>query len=253
MERTSTLGITLGTPVRMNRSEIRFGGGSVRIDIGEAATWSPALAPARRGSWHQRCVQQASDILSSRAPNRRGLAHLFPYVRDLAAGAVPRESVDFIEQRLASGLRDIVAAIRARDGTTFLSAAALLVGTGVGLTPSGDDVLLGVICGLMARGALTRPPKDWLATPLRRLPNHFQGRTTAMSEALLLHATEGRFPERLLDFVNSLESGDAATVEDAAQALSTFGSSSGREMALGTLVAGMAFDTSGHQRRQCVA
>jgi hypothetical protein len=252
MDRASTLGATLGAPVVMNRSEIRIGAGTAVIDIAKAAPWSPVLAPICGASWHPACVERAIDVLS-RAPNQRGLAHLLPHVGELAAGAVPPRNIDLLEQHLVSGLQRLVNAVRARDGAAFLAAATLLVGTGVGLTPSGDDVLLGAVGGLMARGALTPPTEGWLATPLQALPNHLRGRTTLVSEALLLHAVERRFPERLLDFLGSLESGDVAAAEHAAQGLSTFGMSSGREMALGALVAGIAFETSDSQQRQCAA
>lgn len=252
MDRASTLGITPGTPVVMNRSEIRVGAGAARTAIARAAPWSPVLAQTCHASWHPACLERVIDVLS-RAPNRRGLAHLLPDVRDLAAGAVPPMNIDLLDQRLVSGLRRLVAAVRARDGAAFLAAAALLVGTGVGLTPSGDDVLLGAIGGLMARDALAPPAEGWLAMPLQALPNHLRGRTTVVSEALLLHAVEGRFPERLLDLFGALESGDVTVAEYAAQRLSTFGMSSGREMALGALVAGIASETSDSWQRRCAA
>jgi hypothetical protein len=94
---------------------------------------------------------------------------------------------------------------------------AALLGKGTGLTPQGDDVMVGYIAG---RALLGPPPSLALFSP------HLH-RTTSLSATLLLHAALGELPEpahRLL------EEGDP-------DELLSFGHSSGRAMLLGLALA----------------
>lgn len=95
----------------------------------------------------------------------------------------------------------------------------VLIGAGPGLTPEGDDVLIGFVAGrvlfhhdvMTARGIL-------LASA---------GKTTALSETLLLHAARGELPEQAHDLL-------ATGVADR---LLSFGHSSGKAILLGLALA----------------
>ena len=91
------------------------------------------------------------------------------------------------------------------------AAAAGLVGLGVGLTPSGDDFLVGYLAALRCRagreagiGALLRNA----AVPLDRVIVH----THAISRQMLSDALDGRFSESLIDVVCAIRgAGDVVT------------------------------------------
>ena len=97
----------------------------------------------------------------------------------------------------------------------------VLAGKGPGLTPSGDDVLIGYVAAL---GLLHG---DWAAA--RAIAECAARRTTSLSATLLRHAAGGELPEPAHAF---LERGDPAP-------LLRFGHSSGRCLILGLSLGGV--------------
>ncbi|MHA7134971.1 oxamate carbamoyltransferase subunit AllH family protein [Oerskovia turbata] len=108
-----------------------------------------------------------------------------------------------------------------------------LVGAGPGTTPTGDDLVVGLLAGLQATGELARA---------RRLGEDVLGlldRTTRASRHELAAAADGRFGEALLDVVAALTAPTARAGElaTAAARLATWGASSGRDQAHGAALA----------------
>lgn len=133
---------------------------------------------------------------------------------------------------------------RARRPVLALAAAAVadryepdavrrLVGAGPGTTPTGDDLLVGMLAGLLA-GA-DRPRAHRLGTTVLELLH----RTTRASRHELAAAVDGRFGEALRDVVTTLTEPGAtpdAVLRPAAR-LATWGASSGRDQAHGAALA----------------
>lgn len=97
-----------------------------------------------------------------------------------------------------------------------------LVGFGIGLTPSADDFLLGVLLGLQWQHS---PLYDALAAALPAL----LPRTTAISAAMLENGCAGRYGEQLL----ALLAADAGQLQQALQRVADYGHSSGHDMLCG--------------------
>lgn len=100
-----------------------------------------------------------------------------------------------------------------------------LTGLGGGLTPSGDDFLVGLSATLTATG---HPLAPFLA-PLRP---HFARRTTDVSAAFLSHASRQEYGELLHGALAALLTG-ARVAESPLHRLLSFGSSSGADTLLG--------------------
>lgn len=111
-------------------------------------------------------------------------------------------------------------------------ALAGLVGLGPGLTPSGDDFLIGLAATLTA----IRHP---LAPFLVHLEPHFARRTTDVSAAFLAHAARGEYSELLHDALSALlnASGSGGAEAAALGRLLSFGSSSGADTLMGVWAA----------------
>jgi hypothetical protein len=229
------LGLTVDTPVNVSPAVIRFGVDGLSVDLSGARSWSPFVASATGVKWHRTCAAAAIETLVNPA-SAEGAAPLFGWIGELAKSRPLSINGGPIEGRLASAIRDLCRAIRCRDSDAFVAAAAGIVGTGVGLTPSGDDVLLGTLSVLMTRFD-PAAPGGWLGRCVRSLSAVIEGRTTRVSEAFLGHALNARFPERLADLLDAFATDDPHAVEDAARRLKHFGKTSGREMGLGALLA----------------
>lgn len=114
-----------------------------------------------------------------------------------------------------------------RDADAFLDATRGLVGLGEGLTPAGDDYLVGALAILhrLAGGWPVCAP-----SPARALAEQAQAGTTTVGAAFLAHAVAGEFSEPLRDLVMA-SSADAARA--AAGVLARMGATSGADTLAG--------------------
>jgi hypothetical protein len=115
-------------------------------------------------------------------------------------------------------------AAAALGGSPVHDLAAALVGAGQGLTPSGDDVLCGVLLGLRLAGELPAVEHVWHSVmPL--LP-----RTTTLSAALLREAADGYAVPDLVRLGAALAAGDRPGAEAAAERVLAIGHTSGSDL-----------------------
>lgn len=114
--------------------------------------------------------------------------------------------------------------------------ALALLGLGPGLTPSGDDVLVGLLAGLYVLGhrAPGTPALDTLPVIARAVMEAAPSRTTTLSRTLLRYSACGVAVEPLLDVLWNL--GPEANVEALWQ-LQSIGHTSGHDMLAGAMVA----------------
>ena len=108
--------------------------------------------------------------------------------------------------------------------------ACKLLGLGVGLTPSGDDVLTGLIYGLQRSAARRKKTMLWLTDAVRK---HAPQRTNRVSNAYLQAICAGMPFERMQQAWLGLDRRFPAAEEG----LLEIGSNSGSEMLLGLLLA----------------
>ena len=108
-------------------------------------------------------------------------------------------------------------------------AVGALVGAGAGLTPSGDDVLCGVLLGLRLHGsaACDLAPTLWAAVRPRL------GSTTALSAALLREAAQGYAVAPVVRLAEALVGPDVQHVPAAVAAVLAVGHSSGADLLAG--------------------
>lgn len=211
----------------------------VEIDLSRAAIWSPALPAAAR-------FGQTADLPQTVAAARRVAAEqapaggLAPLLSGSAGPAHPwlvRARALIAAQLEALGSDDLAAAL----GPTID-----LIGLGVGLTPSGDDYLVGLLAGLDATGD---PARDDLAAAIVA---HAPVRTTAAGAATLGHAAGGAFSERLHDLLVALAGGQLDDLEAPIQRVLAYGATSGGDTLVG-LVAALDLAVAGSARNPGVA
>jgi len=114
------------------------------------------------------------------------------------------------------------------------------IGHGRGLTPSGDDFIIGMLLALNRWPGLAP-----LSTTKRQRLNQslvarFRTRTTNLSTQLAISATNGLADERLVSALDSLISGVPNSLESAS-ILSGWGASSGLDTLLGMFLVALAY------------
>jgi hypothetical protein len=112
-----------------------------------------------------------------------------------------------------------------------------LLGKGEGLTPEGDDILVGMLAGLRLLGPVVGKPGagGMLAAIAPIVLTEAPFRTTALSAALLRHAVAGEVADPVAAFLHAL-TGRGDLLESVA-VLRTMGHSSGLAAGCGVLAA----------------
>ncbi len=192
--------------------EISIDNGNFLISLGRAKKWSSK-------------IEIKEKTLSSR-------------VRDNLFGSFLQEDFstekerNSVSQELRVRIQELTKSLEERNLPKVLRNVKRLIGFGEGLTPSGDDFLVGFIASLhflndLRLGYLVRRIKEVIELEKKR--------TTFLSEKFLEYACQGRFPETILNLIETIFSGNREGVEEAARRCLNFGATSGRDTLLGVL------------------
>ncbi len=194
--------------------------GPLHIDLRPAVPWDPTLPPLSGPAGDG--PRTLADHLRAHAPSE-GLARVhFDDTKTLLL-AQGRRALD----RLREGLT------RA-DATAVTEGAGQLAGLGPGLTPSGDDVLAGILLGLRVWPAAAGPLGPKAVSTL--LVGTAAPRTGRISRAYLWAARQGHASEAWHDLIRALPANADRVITAATRILST-GETSGADMLAGFLFA----------------
>lgn len=222
--RLTGFGIRAGQPVHHRAGRMQVG--CLTVDCHAGRRWEPRLP--RRGA-----IDDSRTIIRD-AVVRQGISG------GALAGAA---GVGGLAEAMSAKVRDaLTTVVRSSSGSDADIRRALrrLVGVGVGLTPSGDDVLVGAfVTGRWLGGRAGRLAEA--ATVL-----NFTPLTTALSASALSAAREGRGPEPLHDLLLAIAGGCEAEIAHATVSLTSIGHTSGTDLAMGVLAAlDLYFDQGG--------
>ena len=226
-----------GQVVVCNAGNIRFTGSPLLVDLHQVQVWNSDMkalqidftdAKTHLGwecAWDALLTFQVQDGLGMLAGASR------PAVMDLI---VKRETL--LAHRAYATIRSLVQNTQRFELEAASRAMESLVGLGPGLTPSGDDFLVGFIAGLWSASGQDRQRHAYISSFGKRMSS-FTPRTTDVSRSYLLHAAEGRVSAYLISVVQALACGDeAAQVRRVTRNALDVGNSSGADGVLGLLL-----------------
>lgn len=104
--------------------------------------------------------------------------------------------------------KGLAAAARQKDNLGGAHSAARLVGLGPGLTPAGDDFLVGFLAGLWSSTSGDMERLGFLGS-FSRAVVRLSRRTNDISRAYLFHAAHGQVSSRLADLVGAISRGES--------------------------------------------
>lgn len=107
---------------------------------------------------------------------------------------------DYVGSYLRNIYSDFKDSVESRPQEVILEKAVDFIGAGNGLTPSGDDFLVGLLFLLFLRGEKWKPFRNRLADKIK----HNLHRTTDLSGAFLQYACQGKFSGYLLELEHLL-------------------------------------------------
>ncbi len=202
---------------------------ALMVDFGKATLWQP------RPAW-ERLVLAGLERIMAGLPNLRAVLRVEapdgsmatlledPWQATFQTAVTAADAISQFSDGLAKGNRRQVVA-----GTHALA------GLGGGLTPSGDDFLIGALHALWA---INWPEKA--AELSEMIAGVAAPRTTQLSAAWLWAAARGETGQRWHAFVDALLTGHTAAIERAARAILSIGHASGADALTGFMMAAKA-------------
>jgi len=219
-----------GMPVRIEEAWVDFDSGAAMVRLAAARLWASALRPGCC-EWNSRSDRAAAIVrdLLRREAAPRGSEFLTVVLR-MEDPATP------LAVRIAPILASLAHCTHARDCAGALRQLAQLIGLGPGLTPAGDDFIIGWLAGLALQAGT--PPQRAFLQDLCTGIAPLGSATTSVSRQHLEDACALAFSERLSDLCLAI--GDAAHgpgLATAVAAVVQVGASSGADAAAGVLFA----------------
>ncbi len=203
----------------------------VSFDLRQAALWNPRLGVCNLdgglSALRNRlaiAVEAAGSEVAGDGFGRIIQSMGTPAVNS-GGGSMPQWSLSGFKNALA-----LLEACRDENPRKMRRAAAELIGLGVGLTPSGDDLIVGMLAGLAGVG---HPSALKLARTITGLEPH---RTTQVAQALLSHAARLEFSARLHRLVIALARADSRWLRKEVSDALAWGASSGADSLLGVML-----------------
>ena len=224
-----------GQPVRVDWGGHLTVGRWLNVRRTTVALWRPelTLTPTLVQPLQRRANLHIAIILAGR-PGSDGLGGLLAHRAALLAEppVVPPPDLPPLLAAAWVAVVELLPAWRRGDAAAVGRAARRLIGLGPGQTPSGDDLLAGLIVA-SRRLDPADPRWDAFAAALVAAAG---GRTTDLGFARLRYAAEGELDERSEQVISALLSGDPSTVERSTRQLLGYGHSSGLDTLVGLIL-----------------
>jgi Protein of unknown function (DUF2877) len=229
--RAARLGLHPGEPARIGQNSIAVG--AVTFTCERCEPWHPPPWPRAAGPGVLLSARETIVHRAATDPPTEGFG------RALIEASVPSDAFARIARQHLARLRSWLAeSVAARGTPTPADPVRDLAGLGPGLTPSGDDVLIGALTLLDAL-AQDHAEADRMRANLARAVGHLPpGLTSPLSHCFLRVAAAGHVGERLHAAVSSCVTGGA---DAAIAAVRDIGHSSGWDMMAGMVTALDAF------------
>jgi hypothetical protein len=180
----------------------------------------------------------------------------FVHMRDIAGRIAPQVGAgvlwslvdDLLKRRLADiptptpwlhstqeGLICLMSGLRSADEEVIMQGVLKLIGLGVGLTPSGDDLLTGCV-GALALWGEVNPTEAWITPLLHSILVTAEGKTNRIALNYLHQAARCEISDELSDFISCLLTDSHTDPQHAVEGLFSYGASSGSELGLGAFL-----------------
>ena len=204
-----SFGIKRGTKTVRTAQEISIDNGNFLISLEKSKRWSFQ-------------VEIKKEISAGK------IGDAIFYLKIFLAG----EKKNRISQELEVRTQKLIESIEEENSPKISKNVKRLIGFGEGLTPSGDDFLVGLITSLHFLG---NSESQHLLKKIKRIINLEKERTTFLSGKFLEYACQGKFSETILSLMKTIFSGDRVEVKEAVRRCLDFGATSGRDTVLGIL------------------
>ncbi len=231
-KKMTEMGVESGQEVLRRGEDLVVGGGRLLISLRGARVYMPEVRFHRVNDTPK--IRQNVAIVARTAEklgNDQGLGGLIERIVLKRRGRLNPYS-RFALPRVRSVLR----AIRAGKTSDLERETKNLVGLGPGLTPSGDDVLSGLMATLAISALNLKGGVEKVREINERIALAARTRTTSLSQEYLSHAARGETNQHFLELIKNVLTGGPEDAKRATELVLRVGETSGTDTVLGVLL-----------------
>ena len=226
--------VKIGSPVICNLNFLKFPGLELSISISDAEVWSPLPPPSQILSKDHRLsyLDAVYGILERSAP-ASPIIELLPFVldRNLKPGS---QIPSYLPM-----LQSLQLACDSEEDNLLAQSLSAFLGLGKGLTPSGDDLVIGFLLGVNRWAYLLQSNVD-VEMVNSRVIEQARSQTTTISLNLIECACSGQADERLVLALDGLMAGNIGAGA-CVNLLAGWGNTSGFDSLTGMALFSLAF------------
>lgn len=220
--------LTPGERAAIRGGVLRFASSPLTVDLRDAPVWKCRVSelaldmqtPAAHAAW-----STAWNLLNREQEHKS---------TDLRADDLFRPHTGSpLSRRISKPVTGLVTSADGLDVQGALHAAGQMIGLGPGVTPSGDDLLLGFLAGLWSMAGQNERQLGFLRSFGTKLIQLAQA-TSEISRTYLCHAMQGQFSSSLSHLAEAIAIDEG--VEETARASMRVGHSSGMDAVTGLLI-----------------
>ncbi len=230
-----------GMAIIIERGTIYIPTPSLRLSTQNSQPWNPhprlepgACPPERLA----RNVAALTALLAEQAP-KEGLAALAGGVdAEAASSKAPGSNADesFLLHTARPAAAHLLDGVMRQQMPAVRQGASGLIGLGPGLTPSGDDLLIGFMAATSILGEPIGLASEWYPRVHRELLTIARGRTNKISITWMEYAQQGEVAEHIGHLFQALVGEDARQVESTALTVLKTGATSGADLLAGVIL-----------------
>ncbi|MCE5281427.1 MAG: DUF2877 domain-containing protein [Deltaproteobacteria bacterium] len=232
------VGLCRGMRVHISDRSLCIPAADFCIEFGDAKVWYPENnRPAHFSLPRAEANFEQALQLVARMGSGQGLGELSLVLNDLfleqGNGA---EHLNLLCQACFEPLTQLISGIKKNDLAQVENALPCLIGLGIGLTPSMDDLITALISTLYLLCDRLPGGFEFVSAIGERISRLSRSRTTLVSHTNLVYASRGDRFEILDDLIWSILSSSGEDLVEKVGKLISFGATSGTELAIGLLL-----------------
>lgn len=222
--------LSAGEPALLCRERILFprSGFTVTLDRAQVTSLSLFSPPSTLQQPHPAAAEALRETILTRG-KPEGFAPLLTMLEASPSPLPDNPYVRYATDRIPA----LFAALRQRDAEAAGEAAYSIAGCGIGLTPSADDFLCGVMASVLASAIARGEQNEWLPITAA-MAERAAPRTNLISAAFLRQAACGQLSSDVLTLIRTLYSSVLSLrLPSAAMNVIAFGETSGTDILTG--------------------
>ncbi|HEU0296709.1 MAG TPA: DUF2877 domain-containing protein [Anaerolineales bacterium] len=222
---SSSLMANVGLHAACRSGILRFDSSTLTIDLRCAAIWEgriPALTPP---------IDKAWSIIWGTLNKEQRLKNAELVADDL----FQVDQGSLLTRKLSQPVMQLITAAKRLAPRASIDAARKMIGLGPGVTPSGDDVLIGFLAGLHSTAGNEQGKLAFIQAFGESLSS-LSMETSEISRTYLYHAIHGRFSSSMIALLDALNADKEKQLLSAAKAAMHVGHSSGMDSVTGLLM-----------------